>query len=142
MQEWALWALFSAVFAALTAILAKVGLEGIDSDLATFIRTLVIAAALIALLSYMNKWRLASELNVKNWLFLTLSGLATGASWLAYFKALSLGKASQVAPIDKFSLVLVVVFAALFLGERPSVKEWIGIALIASGVFTLVFASK
>ena len=142
MQEWALWALFSAVFAALTAILAKVGLKGIDSDLATFIRTLVIAAALIALLSYTNKWRLTSELNTKNWLFLTLSGLATGASWLAYFKALSLGKASQVAPIDKFSLVLVVVFAVLFLGERPSVKEWIGIALIASGVFTLVFASK
>jgi integral membrane protein len=142
MQEWALWALFSAVFAALTAILAKVGLKGIDSDLATFIRTLVIAAALIALLSYTNKWRLTSELNTKNWLFLTLSGLAAGASWLAYFKALSLGKASQVAPIDKFSLVLVVVFAVLFLGERPSVKEWIGIALIASGVFTLVFASK
>ena len=105
MQEWALWALFSAVFAALTAILAKVGLKGIDSDLATFITTLVIAAALIALLSYTNKWRLASELNARNWLFLTLSGLATGASWLAYFKALSLGKASQVAPIDKFSLV-------------------------------------
>nr|WP_314887048.1 EamA family transporter [uncultured Campylobacter sp.] len=142
MQEWALWALFSAVFAALTAILAKVGLKGIDSDLATFIRTLVIAAALIALLSYTNKWRLTSELNARNWLFLTLSGLATGASWLAYFKALSLGKASQVAPIDKFSLVLVVVFAVFFLGERPSVKEWIGIALIASGVFTLVFASK
>lgn len=142
MQEWALWALFSAVFAALTAILAKVGLKGIDSDLATFIRTLVVAAALIALLSYTNKWRLTSELNARNWLFLTLSGLATGASWLAYFKALSLGKASQVAPIDKFSLVLVVVFAVLFLGERPSVKEWIGIALIASGVFTLVFASK
>lgn len=142
MQEWALWALFSAVFAALTAILAKVGLKGIDSDLATFIRTLVIVAALIALLSYTNKWRLASELNARNWLFLTLSGLATGASWLAYFKALSLGKASQVAPIDKFSLVLVVVFAVFFLGERPSVKEWIGIALIASGVFTLVFASK
>ena len=142
MQEWALWALFSAVFAALTAILAKVGLKGIDSDLATFIRTLVIAAALIALLSYTNKWRLTSELNARNWLFLTLSGLATGASWLAHFKALSLGKASQVAPIDKFSLVLVVVFAVFFLGERPSVKEWIGIALIASGVFTLVFASK
>ena len=142
MQEWALWALFSAVFAALTAILAKVGLKGIDSDLANFIRTLVVAAALIALLSYTNKWRLTSELNARNWLFLTLSGLATGASWLAYFKALSLGKASQVAPIDKFSLVLVVVFAVLFLGERPSVKEWIGIALIASGVFTLVFASK
>ena len=123
-------------------LLAKVGLKGIDSDLATFIRTLVIAAALIALLSYTNKWRLTSELNARNWLFLTLSGLATGASWLAYFKALSLGKASQVAPIDKFSLVLVVVFAVLFLGERPSVKEWIGIALIASGVFTLVFASK
>ena len=139
MQEWALWALASAVFAALTAIFAKVGIEGIDSNFATFIRMLVIVAALILFLTYAKKWQSLETLSAKNWLFLILSGLATGASWLAYFKALQIGKASQVAPIDKFSLVLVVVFAVIFLGERPNIKEWLGIALIASGVFVLVF---
>ena len=139
MQEWALWAIASAVFAALTAIFAKVGIEGIDSNFATFIRTLVIVAALILFLTYAKKWQSLETLSAKNWLFLILSGLATGASWLAYFKALQIGKASQVAPIDKFSLVLVVVFAVIFLGERPNVKEWLGIGLIASGVFVLVF---
>ena len=142
MQEWALWALASAVFAALTAIFAKVGLEGIDSDYATFIRTLIIAAALILFLTYAKKWQPLGELGARNWVFLTLSGLATGASWLAYFKALQIGSASQVAPIDKLSVVLVVVFAVMFLGERPSFREWIGIALIASGVVMLVFADK
>ncbi|MBN7289079.1 MULTISPECIES: EamA family transporter [Campylobacter] len=139
MQEWALWAIASAVFAALTAIFAKVGIEGIDSNFATFIRTLVIVAALILFLTYAKKWQSLETLSAKNWLFLILSGLATGASWLAYFKALQIGKASQVAPIDKFSLVLVVVFAVIFLGERPNIKEWLGIGLIASGVFVLVF---
>ena len=142
MQEWALWALASAVFAALTAIFAKVGLDGIDSDFATFIRTLVIAAALILFLTYAKKWQPLGELGARNWVFLTLSGLATGASWLAYFKALQIGSASQVAPVDKLSVVLGVVFSGIFLGERPSVREWIGIALIASGVVTLVFADK
>ena len=142
MQEWALWSLASAFFAALTAIFAKVGLDGIDSDFATFIRTLVIAAALILFLTYAKKWQPLGELGARNWVFLTLSGLATGASWLAYFKALQIGSASQVAPVDKLSVVLVVVFAVIFLGERPSVREWIGIALIASGVVTLVFADK
>ena len=142
MQEWALWALASAVFAALTAIFAKVGLDGIDSDFATFIRTLVIAAALILFLTYAKKWQPLGELGARNWVFLTLSGLATGASWLAYFKALQIGSASQVAPVDKLSVVLVVVFSVIFLCERPSVREWIGIALIASGVVTLVFADK
>ena len=93
-------------------------------------------------LTYAKKWQPPGELSARNWLFLTLSGLATGASWLAYFKALQMGSASQVAPIDKLSLVLVVIFAVMFLGERPSVREWLGIALIASGVFTLVFADK
>ena len=142
MQEWALWALASAVFAALTAIFAKVGLEGVDSNFATFIRTLIIAAALILFLTYAKKWQPLGELGARNWVFLMLSGLATGASWLAYFKALQVGSASQVAPVDKLSVVLVVVFAVRFLGERPSAREWIGIALIASGVFTLVFADK
>ena len=142
MREWALWALASAVFAALTAIFAKVGLEGVDSNFATFIRTLIIAAALILFLTYAKKWQPLGELGARNWVFLMLSGLATGASWLAYSKALQVGSASQVAPVDKLSVVLVVVFAVMFLGERPSAREWIGIALIASGVFTLVFADK
>ena len=102
----------------------------------------MIAAALVLFLTYAKKWQPPGELSARNWLFLTLSGLATGASWLAYFKALQMGSASQVAPIDKLSLVLVVIFAVMFLGERPSVREWLGIALIASGVFTLVFADK
>ena len=141
-QSWFYWAAASAVFAAMTAIFAKLGLQGVDSDFATFIRTLVIVAALMLFLTYANKWQPLGSLTGRNWLFLILSGLATGASWLAYFKALQMGSASQVAPIDKLSLVLVVIFAVMFLGERPSVREWLGIALIASGVFTLVFADK
>lgn len=138
-NEWLYWAMASAFFAALTAIFAKVGLAGIDSDFATFIRTLVIIAALGLFLTYTHKWQPLGELSGKNWLFLILSGLATGLSWLAYFKALQMGNASQVAPIDKFSLVLVTIFAVIFLGERPSAQEWLGIGLVAAGVLTLAF---
>lgn len=106
-HDWLYWALASALFAALTAIFAKVGLQGVDSDFATFIRTVVIIIALIAFLTYSGKWQPLDSLSSKNWLFLILSGLATGLSWSAYFKALQMGNASQVAPIDKFSLVLV-----------------------------------
>ena len=136
-QGWFFWAMASALFAALTAIFAKVGLHGVDSDFATFIRTLVILAALVLFLSYAGKWQDPAQLSAKNWLFLGLSGLATGASWLAYFKALQLGEASQVAPVDKFSIVLVVLMAVVFLKERPSAQEWLGIALIAGGVMVL-----
>lgn len=136
-QGWFFWAMASALFAALTAIFAKVGLQGVDSDFATFIRTLVILAALVLFLSYAGKWQDPAQLSAKNWLFLGLSGLATGASWLAYFKALQLGEASQVAPVDKFSIVLVVLMAVVFLKERPSAQEWLGIALIAGGVMVL-----
>ncbi|MDO5686854.1 MAG: EamA family transporter [Neisseria sp.] len=136
-NQWFYWALASAFFAALTAIFAKVGLKGIDSDYATFIRTVVILFALAAFLSYAGKWQNPSELNARNWLFLILSGLATGASWLAYFKALQMGNAAQVAPVDKLSVVLVAVFAVCFLGERPSLREWGGIALVAAGVVLL-----
>lgn len=136
-QGWFFWAIASALFAALTAIFAKVGLQGVDSDFATFIRTLVILAALVLFLSYAGKWQDPAQLSAKNWLFLGLSGLATGASWLAYFKALQLGEASQVAPVDKFSIVLVVLMAVVFLKERPSAQEWLGIALIAGGVMVL-----
>ena len=139
MPIWFYWAAASAVFAALTAIFAKVGLQGINSDFATFIRTIVIMMALMAFLSYTKKWQPLSSLTGKNWLFLILSGLATGASWVAYFKALQLGNASQVAPIDKFSLVLVTIFAVIFLGERPNSQEWLGIGLVAAGVLVLAF---
>ncbi|MDO4777090.1 MAG: EamA family transporter [Cardiobacteriaceae bacterium] len=134
---WFFWAMASAIFAALTAIFAKVGLQGVDSDFATFIRTLVIIAALALFLSYTGKWQHPATLSAKNWGFLLLSGLATGASWLAYFKALQLGEASKVAPVDKFSLVLVALMAVIFLKERPSAQEWIGIGLVAAGVLVL-----
>lgn len=135
--EWLYWGLTSAFFAALTAIFAKVGLQNIDSDFATFIRTVVILFALGVFLSYSGKWQSLSTLSIRNWLFLLLSGLATGISWLAYFKALQLGNVSQVAPIDKLSIVLVALFAVLFLGERPSGQDWLGIVLISIGVLTL-----
>ena len=139
LPQWFVWASASAVFAALTAIFAKLGLKNIDSDYATFIRTLIILVALACFLSYTGKWQDPSSLSMQNWMFLVLSGLATGASWLAYFKALQLGNASQVAPVDKFSVVLVTVFAVVFLAERPSEREWIGIGLISLGVLTLAW---
>jgi transporter family protein len=135
--SWFAWALLSAVFAALTAIFAKVGLQGVDSDLATLIRTLVIILALACFVWITGKWRNPAELGSKTWLFLTLSGLATGASWVCYFRALKLGEASKVAPVDKLSLVLVAIFAYLFLAERPSMREWIGIAMVGAGVVIL-----
>lgn len=138
-NAWIYWALASALFAALTAILAKMGLQGVDSDFATFVRTVVILIALAAFLTYSSKWQPFSALSMRNWLFLILSGLATGISWLAYFKALQMGNASQVAPIDKLSLVLVAIFAVIFLGERPSHQEWLGIGLVATGVLVLAF---
>ncbi len=137
MSNWFFWALASAFFAALTAIFAKVGLDGINADFATFIRSLVIIAALALFITYRGEWQSVAGFSGKNWLFLILSGLATGASWLAYFKALQLGNASQVAPVDKLSLVLVVLLAVLFLGERPSSYEWSAIGCISLGVFLL-----
>lgn len=134
---WVGYALLSAAFAALTAILAKLGLEGIDSDYATLVRTAVIAVVLAALVVGLGKWRNPAELPGRSLVYLTLSGLATGASWVCYFRALKLGEASRVAPIDKLSVVLVAVFAVLFLDERPSMRDWVGIALVGSGVLLL-----
>ena len=136
---WFYWALLSAVFAALTAIFAKVGIQGVDSDLATLIRTAIIIVVLSAFVAYTGKWANPLELSPKTWLFLGLSGLATGASWVCYFSALKIGDASKVAPVDKLSLVLVAVFAFTFLGERPSLREWSGIAMVAGGVLLLAF---
>lgn len=136
-SAWFGWALGSAVFAALTAIFAKLGLEGVDSDLATLIRTAVILVVLAGIVFALGKWSNPLALSRRTWLFLVLSGLATGASWLCYFRALKLGPASQVAPIDKLSLLLVAVFAVIFLGERPSGGAWFGIALVGAGVVVL-----
>ena len=135
--DWLVWALLSAVFAAATAILAKVGLEGIDPDFATLVRTVVIAGVLGLLVYGTGRWQNPATVPRRALLFLTLSGLATGASWICYFRALKIGQASRVAPVDKLSVVLVAVFAVLFLGERPAIKDWTGIALVAAGVLLL-----
>jgi len=136
-SSWFFWALSSAAFAALTAIFAKIGLEGVDSDLATLVRTVVITAVLAAFVSSTGKWSNPFDLSSRTWLFLVLSGLATGASWVCYFRALKIGDASKVAPVDKLSLVLVAVFAFVFLGERPSGREWLGILMVGAGVLVL-----
>jgi len=136
---WFYWAILSAVFAAMTAIFAKIGLEGINSDFATLIRTFVILLVLSGFVFYTGKWSDPFALNPKTWLFLTLSGLATGASWVCYFRALQIGEASKVAPVDKFSVVLVALFAVIFLSERPSMRDWLGILLVTAGVVTLSF---
>lgn len=135
--EWLLWALLSATFAALTAIFAKVGLEGVDSDYATLIRTVVILGVLAVFVTATGKWTSPGSLSARTWIFLTLSALATGASWVCYFRALKVGDASQVAPVDKASVILVAIFAMVFLGERPGLREWTGIALVAAGVVVL-----
>lgn len=135
--NWVFWALLSAVFAALTAIFAKVGIQGVDSDLATLIRTWVILVVLSGIVLALGKWSNPLKLSGKTLGFLVLSGLATGASWICYFRALKLGEASKVAPIDKLSLVLVALFAVAFLGERPSGREWAGIVMVGAGVLVL-----
>jgi transporter family protein len=134
---WLPWALGSALFAALTAVLAKVGLEGIDSDFATLIRTVVIVGVLGSFVAATGKWRNPLELPPRSISFLALSALATGASWVCYFRALKVGEAAKVAPVDKLSVVLVAVLAVAFLGERPSMREWFGIALVTTGVLVL-----
>jgi transporter family protein len=139
LQTWQFWAILSACFAALTAIFAKVGVEGIDSDLATFIRTLVVVAALILILTAGNKWRGIGSVSGRTLAFLVFSGLATGASWLCYFRALQIGDAARVAPIDKLSVVLVALFGVLFLSERLSAANWVGVLLIAGGALLVAY---
>jgi transporter family protein len=137
--SWVFWALLSAGFAALTAIFAKIGIENVNSDFATFIRTMVIllVAALIVYAS--GSWQQPSRVSAKTWLFLILSGAATGASWICYFRALKLGDAARVAPIDKLSVVFVSVFAMLFLGERLALPNWLGVILIACGAVLVAY---
>jgi transporter family protein len=131
--SWQFWALASAAFAALTAIFAKVGVENVNSDYATFVRTIVILFCLGAIVAVTGQFQSPGSVAPRTYVFLVLSGLATGATWVCYFRALKLGDASQVAPIDKLSVVLVAAFGFLFLGERPSGLNWFGIALIAAG---------
>ncbi|WP_438276108.1 EamA family transporter [Nitrobacter sp.] len=137
LASWQAWAVLSAVFAALTAIFAKIGVEGINSDLATFLRTIVVLLSLGLILLATGQIRHSGPIPIRSWIFLVLSGLATGASWLCYFRALKLGPATLVAPIDKLSVVLVALFGVIFLGERPSLNGWIGIALIAAGAVVI-----
>jgi bacterial/archaeal transporter family protein len=137
--SWQLWALLSAAFAALTAIFAKIGIEGVNSDFATFIRTIVIICALAAFLTATSQWQEFDSISGRSYLFLILSGLATGASWVCYFRALKIGKAAQVAPIDKLSVVLVAIFGVIFLGERLTLPNWIGVSLIAVGAILVAY---
>lgn len=137
---WYVWAVLAAVFAALTAIFGKVGVQDLNPDYATLIRTGVILVVLAALVTITGAWQPPSTVSARSWTFLVLSGLATGASWLAYYRALKVGQASQVAPIDKLSVAMVAVFAALFLGERLSARNWLGVGLVAAGV--LLVAAK
>jgi transporter family protein len=131
--SWLVWALLSAGFAALTAIFAKIGVEDINSDLATLIRTVVVLISLSLILFATGQFSQSGPISTRSWIFLLLSGLGTGASWICYFRALKLGPATLVAPIDKLSVVLVALFGVVFLGERPSFNGWVGIALIATG---------
>ncbi len=140
MAGWQVWALLAAVFAALTAVFVKAGVEDINSDLATLLRTAIVLVALGVLVWATGKFQDLSHVRPRTWLFLTLSGLATGASWLCYFRAMQLGDAARVAPVDKLSVVFLAFIAVAFLGERLSVLGWFGVALIASGAILLAVA--
>jgi transporter family protein len=135
--SWQFWAALSAVFAALTAIFAKVGVENVNSDFATLIRTCVILLVLALIVTATGQFQPPDSITGRTYLFLVLSALATGASWLCYFRALKLGQASQVAPVDKLSVVLVALFGMMFLGETLSLKAWLGVALVGAGAILL-----
>ena len=137
LSAWQFWAAMSAVFAALTAIFGKIGVQDINSDFATLIRTAIILLVIALIVSATGAWQPLATVGRKTYLFLLLSGLATGASWLCYYRALKLGPASGVAPIDKMSVLLVALFAAAFLGERMQWHNWLGIALIALGTIAV-----
>ncbi len=132
-QSWQFFAFLSAIFAALTAIFGKIGVENVNSNLATFIRTVIILLVAATFVTAQSAWRGIGELSTRTLVFLTLSGIATGLSWLCYYRALQLGPASRVAPIDKLSVVFVAVLALVFLGESGNWKSWLGIAMIAAG---------
>lgn len=135
---WFIFAILSAIFAALTSILAKVGIEGINSNLATAIRTIVIVLMAWLMVFVSGSQNGIMDISKKSWIFLVLSGLATGASWLCYYKALQLGEASKVVPIDKLSIVITVALAFIFLGEQITLKTLIGCTLIVTGTFIII----
>ena len=135
---WIVFAILSAIFAALTSILAKVGIEGVNSNLATAIRTVVVVAMSWGMVFLTNSQNGITEISRKSWIFLILSGLATGASWLCYYKALQIGDASKVVPIDKLSVVITLILAFVFLHEDFTIKSLIGCVLIGIGTFIMV----
>ena len=135
---WAVFACLSAIFAALTSILAKIGIEGVNSTLATAIRTVVVLAMSWGMVFLTNAQQGIGEIGRRSWVFLILSGLATGASWLCYYKALQLGDASKVVPVDKMSVVLTLVLAFVFLHEQVSLKSLVGAVLITAGTLAMV----
>ena len=137
--SWQFWAVLSASFAALTAIFAKVGIANVNSDFATFVRTVVILVTLAFILTIFGEWQGLRSVSLRSYLFLVLSGLATGASWLCYFRALKIGDAARVAPIDKLSVVLVALFGVVFLGERLNGANWLGVGLIATGAILVAY---
>ncbi|MER2098039.1 MAG: EamA family transporter [Pseudomonas qingdaonensis] len=139
LASWTFWAILSAMFAALTAIFAKVGVTGINSDFATLLRTVVVLVSLALILFATGQYQSLGSISPRSYLFLLLSGLATGASWICYFRALQLGQASQVAPVDKLSVVLVAVLGVTLLGERLDLRQWGGISLITLGVVMLAW---
>ena len=135
---WWMYALLSAFFAALTAVLAKVGIDKVDTNLATAIRTVVILLIAWGIVIARGSWPGIAQLSTRNWTFLLLSGVATGLSWLCYFKALQLGKVSQVAPVDKLSVAIAIGLAVLFLGETLTMKAAVGASLIIAGTLVLI----
>ena len=139
--SWLFWALLSAGFAALTAIFAKIGIENVNSDFATLVRTAVILSFAGLIVYVTGNWQQPLNVSAKTWLFLVLSGAATGASWICYFRALKLGDAGRVAPVDKLSVVFVADFAVLFLDERLTLPNWLGVILIASGAVLIAYRS-
>ena len=135
---WTIFAILSAIFAALTSILAKIGIEGVNSNLATAVRTIVVVLMAWFMVFITGNQNGIVDISKKSWIFLILSGLATGASWLCYYKALQLGEASKVVPIDKLSIVITIILAFIFLGEQITLKTLIGCCLIVIGTFIMI----
>jgi len=137
-ESWVIYALGSAFFAALTAVFGKVGVTGLNSNLATLIRTIVILAVIAGIVSLRNEWQKLDLISTRNWLFLVLSGIATGLSWLCYYRALQLGPVSKVAPIDKLSVALAIVLGVLFIGEKLTWAVAIGGLFIVAGSLVII----
>ena len=135
---WFVFAILSSIFAALTSILAKIGIEGVNSNLATAVRTIVVVLMAWFMVFITGNQNGIVDVSKKSWIFLILSGLATGASWLCYYKALQLGEASKVVPIDKLSIVITIILAFIFLGEQITLKTLIGCCLIVTGTFIMI----